>query len=626
MIKRNTFLNQEELRSYVKAQKIDTIFHRQDKYNKKVFGGLDVSQYSFGSLLACCYQCSMGPCQITHDDIPLHLKLIHRQRTKGICGDTLNTIIAKNLLSLLIKGVASTLIHAKYIASFLLDSSSKIKNEGKIQQIAQRFNITLDKKEIALKALNDIENPTQNSSSPMNFLSKYLPEKVLQALVEMNIVPNSATTEILSANHLCTMGVSSNVEDFLMQSFRLGLADLGAMIIASELQDTLLLPAQLVASKTGLGVLEETKVNILLIGHIPLLGDRIIQLSTSDEIIDRVKNQGARGINVFGIGCVGNELLGRCGIYCIGGAYQQEFALSTGLVEVAVADFGCVYPNLQEIADSFHTKFINTQGIKDIDNKAMEVVDIAIKNFTRRKETTSLASSKKPITFSAGFSFEEVIDILAKLNSNDPLKPFLDWLVSDEIHGLALLIGCTKLESAYLQIIKELLKKNILILGAGCSIYSCIEAELLNANAAVECTGRELGNVLCSLAKISKVEKALPPIWHFGSIINFAHILKLIFAISTRLDIRLKDIPIVAIVNELGIERPTSIGFGLLTLGIPIHFGLNKSILNTNLIANVLTKKTLELFEGSVILETDPLQAAKLLIGCIDEKRIGLNI
>jgi len=568
----------------------------------------------------------MGPCQITHDALPFYLKLIHRQKTKGICGDTLNTIIAKNLLSSVIKGTTATIIHAKYIASFLLDSSYMIKNERKLQQIAEKFDIPLDKKEIALRVFNDIENPTEICFSPMNFLCRYLPEKVCQDLVRINIIPNSVSSEILSANYLCTMGVSSKIDEYLTQVFRLGLANLGAIIITSELQDILLLPSKLVISKTGLETLEEAKVNILLIGHIPLLGARIIQLSTSDEMICKAKNQGATGINIVGIGCVGNELTGRYGSPCIGGASQQEFALSTGLVEVVVADSGCVYPSLQEIVESFHTKFIRTQGIKDIDTKAIEVVETAIENFTRRKKPISLYSSKKPIAFSTGFSFEECINILTKLNSNDPLKPLLDWLSSGEIQGFALLIGCTKLESAYLQMIKELLKRNILILGAGCSIYSYVEAGLLNADAAVEYTGRELGNVLCSLSKIANVEKALPPIWYFGSIINFGEILKLIFAISARLEIRLKDLPIVAIVNELGVEKPTSIGFGLLTLGIPVHFGLNKSNFGNDLIAKVLNKKTTELFESSIILEPDPLQSVNLLIDCINEKRIELNI
>lgn len=620
----------------VKDKKIETIFHRKKRYNNKF---LNVTS---SSLLTDCYQCSMGPCQIVHDALPLALKLIHRQKTKGICGDTLNTIIAKNLLSSLIKGTTATLIQAKYITSFLLDTSSRIKNERKLEQIAEKFNITLDKKEvtvfsnspllhleqlqeeIALKALNDIENSTSNS--PMSFISKYLPKRELQSLVEINILPNSASSEILSANHLCTMGVNSNPEEFLIQGFRLGLTNLGAMIMTSEFQDIFLLPSQLVTSKVGLGVLEEAKVNIILIGHTPLLGDKIIQLSRTNEMIGNAHAQGAREINVVGIGCVGNKLLGRGGITSIGGIYQQELAICTGIVETVVADFGCVYPNLQEIASLFHTKFINIQGVKDIDNKALEIVDTSIKNFTNRKKTTYLDSSKKPITFSAGFSFEGLVDILTKLNSNDPIKPLLDWLVSDEIHGFALLIGCSELNEDYLQMIKELLKKNILILGVGCSIYSCIKAGLLNANAVVEYTGRELGNVLCSLARIANVEKSLPPIWHFGGIIDFSHILNLIFAISTRLDIRLRDIPIVALVHEFGIEKPTTIGFGILSLGIPVHFGFNQSIMNSNLITELLTKKTSELFEGRIILETEPLQVTKLLIGSIDEKRIGLNI
>jgi len=604
MIKKDISFTQVE----IKEHKSETVFHRQHN-QKKIFGIFETNQTS---LLTSCSQCALGSCQIYHQNLPFHLKLIHRKKLKGICGDTLNIIIARNLLSSVIKGTSATLMQAKYIASFLLDTSERIKNERKLEQVCRKFEIGLDKKELALKALSDIENST---SAKMSFLPAYLPTKVREELVKINILPNSASSELLLANHLCTMGVSSNLDDFLIQSFRMGLVNLGAMIIASELQDILVLPSRLGTSKAGLEVLDEAFVNIVFIGHLPLLGDKIIELATSDEMINKAKNQGARGINVLGIGCVGNEFLTRYGLWWIGAAYEQEFALETGLVEVVVADFGCVYPHLQQIANSFHTQFINTQGI---DNNGLEIVDRAIKNFSHRKKTTT--SSQKPIPFSAGFSFEEIVDILAKLNSNDPLKPFLDWFVSGEIHGLALLIGCPKLDSNYLQIIKELLKKNILILGVGCSIYSCIEAGFLSDKAAVECSGREVGNVLCSLAKITNIEKSLPPIWHFGSLVNFVHILKFIFAISTRLDIKLKDIPIVALINALGVEKPTSIGFGILTLGIPVYFGVNQSL------AQILTKKTSELFEGKIILETDPLQAAKLLLGSIDEKRLGLNI
>ncbi len=460
-----------------------------------------------------CYQCAFGPCQITQDNRPFLLQLKHREKTKPICGDTIDTILARNLLSLLIKGTVSTAIYAKYIAELLLADQSLIKNEIKVQQIIKRFNeVPLDKKELISKALYDIENSGRN---PMSFISNYFPELIFKDLTELNMVPHSTSSEILSATHLLNMGISSNPEDFLRQGFRLGLANLGTMIIASEFKDTILSSFKL--SKSG------------------------------------------------------SEILG--------------------------------------------------------------------------KEAVST------MPFSAGFSFQKCLDILNRLNSTDPLKPLLDWLVSCDIRGFALLIGCTKLNDTYIQIIKELLKKNILILMAGCNSYSYneldsgesrfsesrfnesrfnesrfIETEFLNSDATIKYAGRELGNVLCNLSKVTHIERALPPIWHFGGMIDFANILNFLFAISTRLQIKLKDIPITAIVNELGIEKPSAIGFGILSLGIPVHFGFNESIINSNLVASILSQKTAELFDGRIILETDPTQAVKLLIGSIDEKRMELNI
>ncbi len=53
-------------------------------------------------------------------------------------------------------------------------------------------------------------------------------------------------------------------------------------------------------SRIGLGVLDKDKVNVVIHGHVPLVAEKIVQLSEDRELLDKAYSYGAAGINIVG--------------------------------------------------------------------------------------------------------------------------------------------------------------------------------------------------------------------------------------------------------------------------------------------------------------------------------------
>jgi len=85
-------------------------------------------------------------------------------------------------------------------------------------------------------------------------------------------------------------------------------------MISTELQDILFGTPVPIRATVNLGVLKKDEVNIAIHGHEPLLPEAMAIVAQSPEILDYTKNKGAKGINLVGICCSGNEILMRRGV------------------------------------------------------------------------------------------------------------------------------------------------------------------------------------------------------------------------------------------------------------------------------------------------------------------------
>jgi len=636
------FMKNEEIKSLDNATSemirhahmlgIETIFDRNGNYST---GECKKAKCNFGSRGICCKQCMLGPCRISGRSL------------KGTCGASADTIAARNLLMMIGRGTAAHSSHALHVASTLLKTarkktSYKIKEQIKLESISRNINIGKEEGTDALAsaaaelAISDI----LGDEKYMRFAESYYPADVFGNLSNLGVMPSSVGRELLDSGHETSMGTMADPTEFILHAARLGVADIASLIISAELQDVLFGIPKLFSSKIGFNVLEKDKVNVVIHGHVPLLSEKIIEFSEDVQLLEKARSLGANGINVVGCCCTGNDALMRHGIPVAGSNIHQELIIATGLAEAIVVDVQCIYPNIENVAKHFHTRIISTmkearlQSAEHIpfdeenaDESAKRILNAAIENFPKRLNNAFLPE-EKPHDLMGGFSVENILDTLTKIDPEDPFKPLVDSIRSGAIYGIVLLAGCISpgmTESSQVTIAKELLKQNVLIFSTGCSAQSCARGGLLTPEATMEYAGDKLKGVLQALGEASGLKKPLPPVWHFGSCVDNSRVIILAIALAQNMGLQLKDLPIAASAADWVAEKAAAIGTGAVALGITVHLGRAPPIMGSPEVVSLLTQKSGELFGAKFIVEEDPIKTSQLLLLHIRKAREKLG-
>lgn len=635
----------EEMIKHAEKLGIDTVFTRQAKYDGSSFG-IEKTRCHFGASGICCKQCAMGPCRIWKDDLPLMQRLSAPQLEIGTCGASVDTIAARNLLMMVSRGTSAHASHALHVASTLHGTAQKgsqyrIKAPEKLRTIASNLGLdpSMELNDMATRAATIGTSDILGGEGSMKFASSYLPSG--ETLEDLGLLPGSIGKELLEKGHETSMGTMADPATFVLHAARLGIADITSLIMASEFQDVLHGTPDPLLSKIGFNVLDKDKVNVVVHGHVPLLSEKIVELSEDKELLERARTLGASGINVVGCCCTGNEVLMRHGIPLAGSNLQQELVITTGLVEAFVVDVQCIYPNVENVAGNFHTKIISTMkeaqlaGAEhvpfedDPEKAARRIMEIAVGNFSNRGENIFLPAGE-PEDLLAGFSIEACLSVLSKIDPEDPLKPLIDNIASGNIYGAVLLAGCTSpkvtADASHVTIAKELMKQDVLVLATGCAAQACARAGLLSLSASEKYAGDKLKWVLKVLGETAGLDKPLPPVWHFGSCVDNSRIVILADALSKKLDVPVKDLPIAASAAEWVTEKAAAIGTGAVALGITVHLGVTPPVIGSPGVVSLLTEKSEELFGGKFIVEVDPVEASRAIMDQIRMKRKKLGL
>ena len=637
-----------EMIRHTESMGIDTVFTRQAKYDES-FLGIEKSRCYFGSMGICCRQCAMGPCRIWSSELPPSYRLSTPRLDRGTCGAGVDTIVERNLLMMVGRGTAAHASHAKHVASALLKSAqnkANLKHPEKLKSIAAKLKLDANAKpeDIAMQVASIALLDILGDEKSMRFAASYCPPSTVEDLLRLGAVPGSAGKELLEEGHETSMGTMADPGSLILHAARLGVADIASLIIGSELQDVMFGVPKPVLSKIGFNVLDKNKVNVVIHGHVPMLSEKLVELSEDSELLGKARSCGAEGINIAGCCCTGNEVLMRHGVPLAGSSLQQELIIATGLVEAFVVDVQCIYPNIENVAKRFHTRIITTMkearlaGAEHIqfeegneDEAARRILNTAIQNFQKRGKEIFLPE-KEAVELMAGFSVEVCMDVLSKINSEDPLKPLIDNIASGNIYGAVLLAGCTSpkitADASHVTIAKELLKQNVLIIATGCAAQACARAGLLSPAATEQYAGDRLKGVLWLLGKTAGLDTPLPPVWHFGSCVDNSRVIILVAALADKLGVRVKDLPIAASAAEWITEKAVAIGTGSVALGVTVHLGVTPPVIGSPEVLSLLTRKSEELFGGKFIVEIDPTKASELLYEHIKEarKKLGLMI
>ena len=602
--------SQEMLAVAAKAG-LETAWDRFDKQHP---------QCGFGELGLCCRNCNMGTCRIAP---------FGEAATKGVCGATADIIVARNLLRAIAAGASAHSDHARDVAhTFKLMSEGKapsyqVKDQAKLARLMKEYGVStqVDLADAVLAEFGKQEGPIQ-------FISR-APAKRQEIWKNLGIEPRGIDREIVECMHKTTMGVDNDHVNLLLQGLRASLADgWGGSMIATELQDIMFGTPTPVRAMANLGVLEADKVNIIVHGHEPLLSEMIVSAASDPELVDLAKKQGAKGINVAGMCCTGNEILVRHGIPIAGNFLQQELAVATGAVDAMVVDVQCVMPALGALAGCFHTKFISTSpkakfpGATHMELKeesayetAKQIVRVAVVNYGLRDPTKVHIPNIKSEAI-VGFSVEAIVGALG-----GTLKPLLDTIASGAVRGVAAVVGCNnpkvKQDYGHVNLVKELIRNNVLVVTTGCNAQACAKAGLLLPEAA-DLAGDGLKAVCKALG--------VPPVLHMGSCVDISRIMVACAAIADALGCDISDLPAAAAAPEWMSEKAVAIGAYVVGSGVYTILGTIPPILGSQGVTELLTEGIKGVTGGAFAVEPDPNKAAKLMIDHIEAQRKKLGL
>ncbi len=594
-------------------------------------------QCGFGLLGICCRNCVMGPCRIDP---------FGEGPEKGVCGATADTIVARNLCRFIAAGAAAHSDHGRRPAILLkevaegVNKDYEIKDEEKLKNVAKRLGVNIEgknvneiAKEVAEIALNDYGKQT---SEPIKFLNSYAPKKLKekwQALEnvlseklgkKIGIIPRNIDREIVDIMHRTHIGVDNEPLSLIMQGVRASLGDgWGGSLIATEIQDILFGTPKVHTIEANLGVLSENEVNIIIHGHEPVLSEKIVEVAQKEELVKYAKSKGAEGINIAGMCCTGNEILMRHNVPIAGNELHQELAIVTGAVEAMIVDVQCIFPALANLSKCFHTKFIATSDqaafpgsihIQFEEEKANEIaekiVKLAIDNFENRdKNKVNIPEHKNSAI--VGFSVEQIVSALG----GSP-EPIINAIKEGKIKGIAGIVGCNnpKVTQDYFHVnlTKELIKKDILVIGTGCWAIACAKAGLLSLEAK-----NLAGDGLKSVCEALNI----PPILHMGSCVDCSRMLVLAGAVADYLGVDISDLPLFGSAPEWMTEKAVSIGTYFVASGIPVHLWPIPPVLGSQEVVKILTQTAKDVFGGYFVIEEDYKKAADIMEKEIIEKR-----
>jgi carbon-monoxide dehydrogenase catalytic subunit len=592
---------------------------------------------NIGSAGMCCKLCGMGPCRLT------------KEGQTGICGATIDTIQARNLIRAIAAGAAAHSDHGRDMA-FTLKAVANGETEGyyirdvaKLRTVAARYDIPIEG-----RAPEEIANDLADL-----YISQFgqqrgelvpvinAPEKRKEIWREQGVIPRGIDREVVEALHRTHIGDDQDPEHILNHAVRTALADgWGGSMIATDAADILFgTPAPLLG-EANLGVLKDDMVNVVVHGHEPTLSEMIVTASQDPEIIAYAKAAGAEGISLSGICCTANEILMRQGIPAAGNFLHQELAILTGSVEAMVVDVQCIMQALVDLASNFHTKIITTspkvkiKGATHIEFNehealtiAKNILRVAIDNYSNRGKT-QIPQVKEDLI--PGFS-HEYINYMLGGTYRASFRPLNDAIMSGRIRGVAAIVGCNNPRSSqdylHVKVTRELLKQDVLVVETGCGAIASAKLGLLLGEAGLDQVGPGLREVCEAIG--------IPPVLHMGSCVDNTRILTVLTQMVEEggLGDDIDQIPAVGLAPEWMSEKALAIGTYCVASGVYVIFGgsspvsgMPDRVADSEIVSRYISEGWEKIYGGKLEFIADPDEMIAKTLEHIDKKRAALGL
>lgn len=582
-----------------------------------------------------CKLCSNGPCRISEKG----------GQDKGVCGIGPDAMAMRELLLHNIMG-AGTYSHHAYEAFRTLRATAqgktpfKITDEGKLKWMCQMVGIKerVDVNEMAVELADLLESEmAKDPEKPSIMVDVFAPSKRKEVWKRLNIYPAGIVHEEQNCVASCLTNVDGDYVSLAKKALRLGLSTIYTAQIGLEMvQDILFGTPQPHEVNTDLGIMDPEYVNIVFNGHQPWAGVATLQKAKSPEVQNRAKAAGAKGLRVIGSIETGQELLQRFAmdevfVGLMGNWLTIEPLLATGTVDVLAMEENCSPPAIDQYAEKYGITLVSVStiiGVPGLQNSmpynpqevcgmADRLIELGIENFKKRNGKIKSQVPNRIQKAVAGFSTEAVLQALG-----NKLDPLVDVIAAGKIKGVVALANCSTLRNGpqdwnTINLTKELIKKDILVVSAGCGNHA-LEVAGLCTPEAKDMAGEGLKEV-CGLLKI-------PPVLSFGTCTDTGRISMLVTALAEHLKVDIPDLPIAVTAPEWMEQKATIDGVFAVAYGAYTHLSPTPFITGAPQLVKLLTEDVEGLTGGKIALGDDPKEVADGIEAHIIGKRKGLGL
>ncbi|MEQ8198255.1 MAG: anaerobic carbon-monoxide dehydrogenase catalytic subunit [Clostridiaceae bacterium] len=606
-------------------EEIETSFNRVETQKSKC---------KFGKTGVCCKLCSNGPCKITP------------KSPRGVCGADADTIVSRNFLRAIAAGSACYLHVVENTARNLKSigegkGNLKIKSPETLDRLAEAFEI--DESDLNQKAIKVADYVLSDLYKPrfekMELVKKLTYAPRYKKWEELNILPGGAKSEVFDAIVKTSTNLNSDPVDMLLNALSLGVSTgIYGLMLTNLLNDVMLGAPKIRQAKVGFRVIDKDYINIMVTGHqhsdIAHLQDRLID----DDVKNKAIEAGAKGFRLIGCTCVGQDLQLRGEHYTevfpghAGNNYTSEAVLATGAIDLILSEFNCSIPGIEPVAEQFKVKMICIDDVakkkdaeyipfhmNDSEKISEKVISEALESYKNRRKTVK-------IDIPADHGHDDVVTGV----SEGSLKEFLggnwnaliDLIAKGKIKGIAGVVGCSNLTAKghdvfTVELTKELIKRDILVLSAGCSSGGLENVGLMSPGAA-ELAGDSLKEVCKSLG--------IPPVLNFGPCLAIGRLEMVATELAENLGIDIPELPLVLSAPQwLEEQALADAAFGL-SLGLPLHVAISPFIDGSQVATKILKEDLVGITGGKLIVEDDIMKAADELEQIINDRRASMNI
>jgi carbon-monoxide dehydrogenase catalytic subunit len=564
---------------------------------------------------------------------------------KGVCGIGPDAMAMRNLLMRNIMG-AATYGHHAFEAFRTLKATGegktpfKITDANKLKWMCEKVGIDtnqdINKMAVQLAELLDKEMKIGPDNTSI-MTEAFAPKKRKPIWKNLNIYPSGVQHEVENAIASCLTNVDGDYVSLAKKALRLGLSTIYTAQIGLEMvQDILFGTPMPHEVDVDLGIMDPDYVNIVFNGHQPWIGVATMQKAKMQEYQEKAKTAGAKGLRIVGSIETGQELLQRFEVDDVfvglmGNWLAIEPLLATGTVDAIAMEENCSPPAIDQYAEKYQVALVSVStiiGVPGLDHempyypeKADEMADnlinIAIDNFKKRHGKIKPMVPQIKQKAIAGFSTEAVLNAIG-----NKLDPLVDVISQGKIKGVVALANCSTLRNGpqdwnTVNITKELIKKDILVVSGGCGNHGLEVAGLCNLDA-LEMAGdglKEVGKAL-----------GIPPVLSFGTCTDTGRMSMLVTALADHLNVDIPDLPIAVTAPEWMEQKATIDGVFAVAYGAYTHLSPTPFVTGAPRLVKLLTEDVEGLTGGKIALGDDPVQAAKDIENHIISKRQKLGL